>query len=152
MKTEIYQGQPDKNLYLMRGLPGSGKSTLAASFGGTVFSTDDFFMRNGVYVFDYRQFGMAHRWNQKRACAALANGVPLIIIDNTNTQAREMKPYVLAGIDYIYTISLVEPETPHRFDVKTLAKLNIHNVPLSMLKKMCKRYERDVTLEDILGA
>jgi NEDD4-binding protein 2 len=37
-------------LILMRGLPGSGKSTLAkklAGENGVIYSTDDFFMKNG---------------------------------------------------------------------------------------------------------
>ena len=39
----------------MRGLPGSGKSTLAkkiAGNAGVVYSTDDFFMVNGQYMYD----------------------------------------------------------------------------------------------------
>ena len=39
----------------MRGLPGSGKSTKAKKIAGehgVIYSTDDFFMVNGVYVYD----------------------------------------------------------------------------------------------------
>ena len=44
----------------MRGLPGSGKSTLARKIAdktGLVYSTDDFFMINGEYVFEPKMIG-----------------------------------------------------------------------------------------------
>jgi adenylate kinase family enzyme len=44
----------------MRGLPGSGKSTKAKELAGEqglVFSTDDFFMVNGKYIFDPKMIG-----------------------------------------------------------------------------------------------
>lgn len=40
----------DRTIILMRGVPGSGKSTKAKKLAGTsgiVYSTDDFFMKNG---------------------------------------------------------------------------------------------------------
>lgn len=49
-----------KKLVIMRGLPGSGKSTLAkkiAGNSGVVYSTDDFFMVNGQYVYDSKMIG-----------------------------------------------------------------------------------------------
>jgi adenylate kinase family enzyme len=51
---------PPKTLILMRGLPGSGKSTKAqilAGKDGLIFSTDDFFMVNGKYVYDAKMIG-----------------------------------------------------------------------------------------------
>lgn len=44
----------------MRGLPGSGKSTKAKKIAGelgVIYSTDDFFMVNGQYVFDGKMIG-----------------------------------------------------------------------------------------------
>jgi adenylate kinase family enzyme len=41
----------------MRGLPGSGKSTKAKKIAGehgVIYSTDDFFMVNGQYVYDVK--------------------------------------------------------------------------------------------------
>ena len=52
----------------MRGVPGSGKSTLAkelAGKNGIIYSTDDFFMQNGLYVFDAKMIGHNHEQNQK---------------------------------------------------------------------------------------
>ena len=50
-------------LVLMRGLPGSGKSTKAnkiAGEKGIVYSTDDFFMVDGKYVYDVKMIGEYH--------------------------------------------------------------------------------------------
>lgn len=50
----------------MRGVPGSGKSTKAkqlAGIKGLVYSTDDFFMKNGDYVYDPSKIGEYHDKN-----------------------------------------------------------------------------------------
>ena len=47
----------------MRGVPGSGKSTLAkriAGDNGVIYSTDDFFMVKGEYVYDVKMIGKYH--------------------------------------------------------------------------------------------
>lgn len=60
----------EKQLILIRGLPGSGKSTLAkklAGQGGVIYSTDDFFMKNGEYIYDVKMIGEYHNKNFERA-------------------------------------------------------------------------------------
>uniref|UniRef100_A0A8B9PQB2 Uncharacterized protein n=1 Tax=Apteryx owenii TaxID=8824 RepID=A0A8B9PQB2_APTOW len=59
-----------------------------------VLSTDDFFNRNGVYVFQHDFLEEAHKWNQARADKVMKNGKSPVI-DNTNIHAWEMKPYVM---------------------------------------------------------
>jgi len=59
------QQQQPRFLVIVRGLPGSGKSTLAKSLvernrGGGVFSSDDFFMVNGKYIWDGARLGEVH--------------------------------------------------------------------------------------------
>ncbi len=71
----------------MRGVPGSGKSTKAkklAGQNGVVFSTDDFFIKNGQYVYDPKFIGENHEKNIKRAIEAMQKSINLIVIDNTN--------------------------------------------------------------------
>jgi tRNA uridine 5-carbamoylmethylation protein Kti12 len=57
-----------KTLYIMRGVPGSGKSTLAKQLAegdeSKIFSTDDYWMKDGTYQFDPKMLGNAHEWNQ----------------------------------------------------------------------------------------
>lgn len=53
----------EKLLILLRGLPGSGKSTKAKKLAGStglVYSTDDFFMVKGEYVYDPKLIGVNH--------------------------------------------------------------------------------------------
>lgn len=151
MKTIIYAGEEDYQLYIMRGLPGSGKSTLAKQIGGVIFSTDDFFMKNGIYQFDMSKIGIAHLWNRRRTKNALIKKVQKVVVDNTNIRASEINPYARYGVENNYTIILIEPDTPHKWDVKKLAEINSHQVPEAAIQKMKDKYEKDLTLEKILS-
>ena len=142
-----------KTLIILRGCPGSGKSFLAKqlSEGGAIFSTDDFWMVEGQYVFNPAMLGHAHAWNLKRATEAMARGITPIVIDNTNITAKDMRPYAQAAIKYGYKIEMKEPQTPWKFDVDELVKKNTHNVPRATIEKMIKRWQPNVTLQDLLG-
>ncbi len=99
----------EKKLILMRGLPGSGKSTLAkklAGNDGVVYSTDDFFMVNGKYVFNPRMIPDYHKQNLERAILAMQKGIETIVIDNTNIKLCEMRRYVEQGEKYQYKIEI----------------------------------------------
>ncbi|MBI4919502.1 ATP-binding protein [archaeon] len=139
-----------KKLILMRGLPGSGKSTIANSLDGLVLSTDDFFIKKGVYKFNVRQAGIAHGWNQKRAKDAMSRGESLVIIDNTNITASEMKPYVKMALNYGYKVEILEATSPHKLDVDKLAEYNSHGVSKDSIQKMKDRYQHNVTIEDLV--
>jgi predicted kinase len=152
MIKEIYEGDSFNRLYIMRGLPGSGKSTLAQKRGGLILGADDFFMFEGAYKFNFAKIREAHEWNIERAKKALENGVSRITIDNINVSAWEIRPYAELGFNNKYAILLVEPETPHKWDVKILAEKNIHNVPEKVIQEMKDLYEHDLTLEKILKA
>ena len=93
----------------MRGVPGSGKSTKAkklAGANGVIYSTDDFFMKNGEYVYDVKFIGENHEKNIKRTVEAMQKSLPLIIIDNTNVKMWEMKKYVEAADKYQYNVKI----------------------------------------------
>ncbi|XP_078355373.1 NEDD4-binding protein 2-like 1 [Oculina patagonica] len=74
------------------------------------------------YEFDVSLLGEAHGWNQQRAKSALEKLQSPVIIDNTNTQAWEMKPYVSMALKYGYQIKFVEPDTSWKWNVKELAR------------------------------
>ncbi|KAK3737014.1 hypothetical protein QZH41_018399 [Actinostola sp. cb2023] len=146
---------PDgKVLVLMRGLPGSGKSTLAQRMkgNGVVFSTDDYFIQNGWYQFDGTNLGEAHQWNQIRAREAMQGGVSPVIIDNTNTQAWEMKPYISMAQRLGYHTIFKEPDTPWRWNARELFKHNQHGITFSGIRNMMERYEHDLTIEQIVNS
>lgn len=145
------ESQENKIMYITRGISGSGKSTLAKSLAPkeNIFSTDDFFMIDGEYKFDASQLGKYHKMNQNRVEEALKNGVSPIVVDNTNTQGWEIKPYVMLADKYGYIVELKEPNTPWRFDSKELAIKNSHGVPEDSIKRMIDRYQHNLTVDDI---
>jgi len=148
----IRSGKLGHNLYIMRGLPGSKKSDAALQIGGVIYSTDDFFMHHGVYQFDHSKLKDAHFWNQKRTWIALMKGAPSVIVDNTNIRAKQIKPYVEIGIEHMYNITLVEPNTRHRWDVDKLFEKVNRTIPKKVILRMKDSYEHDLTLEKILAA
>jgi len=140
-------------LILMRGVSGSGKSTLAkklaAAQEGVIYSTDDFFMFEGIYAFDPSSLGKNHKMNQDRAIWAMQERTPCIIIDNTNTQAWEMKPYVEAAVELGYEIEIQEPDPVPIEEIMRRQESN-KNLPLETVQKMFDRFEKNVTVETIL--
>ena len=144
-----------KLMVLMRGLPGSGKTTLAKELkgpSGIVLSTDDYFCdKHGKYIYEPSKIGDAHQWNKHRAIQRLKQSRTPIIIDNTNLQAWEMKPYVQLALQYGYDIDILDVDTSWKLSSKELARRNTHGVPAKKIEEMKGRYERDVNLEDVIA-
>jgi len=155
--------QQQKLFVIVRGPSGSGKSRMIKEIGKNVpvFSTDDFWMINGTYQFDEERIGEAHSWNQGRVEEAMQGSVPIVILDNTNTQFWEMKPYVQMAQQYDYETIFKEPDW--HSDLKTDGKWNI-----GFLKRMQQRrqipgkifdmtdmvdgYEYNPTVESVLSS
>ncbi len=143
----------NKTLIIMRGISGSGKSTLAKQLGqnGVVFSTDEYHMIDGKYVYNSEKAPEYHLLNQQRAANAMEQGLPLIVIDNTNVTAAQIYPYAVAAIKYGYNVQFAQPNTPWAFDAEELAKRNTHGVPIEVIQDMLYKWESDLTLEKILA-
>lgn len=153
-KTTSYVGLV---LVLLRGLPGSGKSYLARTLqednpNGVILSTDDYFYINGQYQFDVKYLGEAHEWNQNRAKEAFEKKVSPVIIDNTNLQAWEMKPYVAMSQKHKYKVLFREPDTWWKFKPKELARRNIHGVSKEKITRMLEHYQRFVSVPIIMSS
>ena len=143
-KRNVRSASVDKQLILVRGLPGSGKSSLAkhlAGKSGEVFSTDDFFMVDGKYVFDPEKLHCNHMRNQNMVKISMEYGVSPIVVDNTNVTAKEMEPYLELAKRYGYRVSVQEPDTPWKNDPVELAKRNQHGVPQEIIEEMLHRWE-----------
>lgn len=153
-----------KVLVILRGLPGSGKSTLAKlilqntvgynaeTAKEHILSADDFFMKRGVYEYNKLQLSEAHGWNHQRAFNVMSRGFSPVIVDNTNSQMWEMKPYATLATDYGYILEILEPDTHWCFNDNELFKRNTHDVPKAKIKSMLERYERNVTPMKLLTA
>lgn len=144
-------------LILMRGLPGSGKSTLARELlstgpSGIILSTDDYFAYKDGYHYEPGLLGRAHEWNQSRAKDALHDGRSPIIIDNTNIQAWEMKPYVKMALERGYKVDFCEPDTRWKFDPYELEKRNKHNVPHEKIARMLDRFSFPISVDIVMSS
>ncbi|XP_071990493.1 uncharacterized protein [Engystomops pustulosus] len=144
-------------LVLLRGVPGSGKSTLARTLlqqspDGIVLSTDDYFCQENGYTYDVKLLGDAHSWNQNRARRALDDGRSPVIIDNTNIQGWEMKPYVQMAVDRRYDVEFMEPDTWWKKDAQELERRNTHRVPRDKISQMLERYEHEMTVPVVMNA
>ena len=132
-------------LILMRGLPGSGKSTLAKQIAGQhgfVASADDFFTnKHGQYVFRPDRLTDAHEQCRNRVRQALRRGQTPVVVDNTNTEAWEMTPYVELAVQFDYYVEIAEPTTPWRHDPKLLSKRSVHSVPERNIERMRDRFQ-----------
>ena len=129
-----------KDLIILRGIPGSGKSTVAdilaeGVFNHTICCADDYFTNDeGVYNWYPSGIKKAHEASQLKCREAMERGESRVIVANTNTTEKEMKPYNDMANEFGYrVISLIVENRANT--------TNIHNVPESTLKKMCDRFE-----------
>ena len=136
------------NCFLMRGVAGSGKSYLANlleekyQFESQVFSADVYWLRpDGRYDFNPRLLGNAHEWNFNCFCQALKDEISHVIVDNTNTTAKECSPYIHKALKAGYKVYIVEPNTPWCLNVDELVKRNQHSVPREAIERMLSRWE-----------
>ncbi|XP_057323772.1 uncharacterized protein LOC130666620 isoform X2 [Microplitis mediator] len=159
IKKAINRG--DKIIIFMRGLPGSGKSTAARNLISTtlakdpsiyIFSTDDFFQlhNRGVYKYDPTKLSEAHSRNHSRVLNAMKSGRTPIIVDNTNLQIWEMRPYVLMAINHNYGVEVLEMTTPWAYNVNELTRKNTHGVPKEKVRMMLEKYEKGITGKKLL--
>lgn len=133
-------------LYIMRGLPGSGKTTIArrlAGEDGVMHAADDYFYdEDGVYRWNPSKIGAAHGQCKARTRQALEEGVPVVVVHNTNTMRKEMKPYLDMAKEFDYMVSVVSVFDGGLTD-QQLADRNSHNVPVDAIARMRKRFEHD---------
>lgn len=135
-----------KILIVIRGASGSYKTTLANKlaehFDSVICSADHHFIdENGKYNFQIEQLGMAHKRCQNFTEFYMVANNPLIVIDNTNTTWKEIKPYVKLAARYNYEVMILEPNSPHRYSAEECNKKNIHGVPLETIQKQLARFE-----------
>lgn len=135
-----------QTLYILQGLPGSGKSTLAKQMMQgrepvLICSTDDFFWVGEQWIFDPAKLGEYHEKNQQDAREFMADGCT-VIVDNTNLQCWEAKPYVVNALRLGIPVVFVRVTGNFK---------STHGVPPEVIEKMRLRME-DLTVEKVLAS
>ena len=128
-----------KIIYLLRGLPGAGKSTLAYQLSPNICEADMFFMINGEYRFDMNLLGAAHMWCRMRCEDFMKDEQPTVVVSNTLTSEKELKPYIELAEKYGYQIISLVVENRH--DNKS-----VHDVPDETLDRMEVRLKSSIKL------
>ena len=136
-----------KMIVIMRGLPGSGKSYMANKMiegmgdEAIICSTDYIWETKPHGYFWIPEFvGVAHKINQAKVREACKKAL-VVIVDNTNTTFKEIKPYLEIAKEEGYVVEVMEPKTAWAFDVEECEQRNSHGVPLESIKRMKDRYE-----------
>ena len=110
-------------IIILRGISGSGKSLLAKELAqiyndkfrdeenypkARILSADNYFMKDGKYLFDARLLPRAHSQCLRDFMASFRINPPeLCIIDNTNTSVIEVAPYYAIANAHKATVKLV---------------------------------------------
>ncbi len=131
---------------ILSGVSGSGKSTSARKLWNDlepgnyckVVSADDFFMVDGEYKFDPTKLSDAHGKCFREYISVLNDGVhtasgfkssyDLVVVDNTNTTAVEIAPYILGAQAYGWEVEILTVMCETEADIKACAARNAHGV------------------------
>lgn len=124
----------EKVIVIVRGVPGSGKSSFAELIGRAICTADDYHTdRQGNYNWTPENVGKAHAWCQRKCERFLKKRISPVIVANTSTTERELKPYYHLARKYGYQVFSVIVENRHDGQ-------NTHGVPETTLEKMEKRF------------
>ncbi|CCQ12054.1 hypothetical protein PALB_29550 [Pseudoalteromonas luteoviolacea B = ATCC 29581] len=142
-----------KQAIILRGLPGSGKSHYAQTLAEelvaadearfVILSTDDYFVQaDGGYQFDKSKLSEFHNLNLARYINALAEGIELVIVDNTNIRRWEFIAYLSAAHAMGYQVKeVVVGEVKDKSLQHLYQKRNTHNVALRTISNMARQFE-----------
>ena len=141
-----------RKLVILRGVSGSGKSTRAKEIKKEaaakhevcyVCSADDYFMRDGKYEFDAKLLSQAHAWCKGKAEAVMyLAAADVVVVDNTNTQHWEYKPYIEMAQEHGYEVEVIKVGQLDESNLKAYANRNRHGVSLDVIRKQAKRFEK----------
>lgn len=128
-----------KQLVILRGLPGSGKTTLAKFLeeeisGAIAVCADDYFETREGYVFKVEELGNAHAYCQGKVNEMMEEAVPVIVVHNTSTTMKEMRPYLKMAEEHGYQVTSVIVENRH-------GNGSVHRVPTETINKMEQRFD-----------
>ena len=113
----------EKILIVLRGVSGSGKTSVAHLFNGYMVAADDYFIDDyGNYRFDASRLHEAHIYCKEKVQRWMQFDNTPIVVHNTNTLEREIKPYFDLADRYGYKVFSLIVENRH-------GSSDIHGVP-----------------------
>lgn len=128
------------NVWIYAGIPGSGKSTIIKNVHpkSAVFSTDDYYKKNGEYNFKAELLSEAHAWNLRRFVEHIQKMEWDVdtVVDNTNTTIAEMAPYVAVAKAYGHKVKVVLVTC----NPQKAWERNVHGVPLATVEKLHEQF------------
>ena len=119
-------------LYAFRGLPGSGKTSFAKSLNLKFFEADQYFEKFNDNKYDFKLLKKAHQYCYQSVKEELENGRS-VIVSNTMTSEEEVLEYYSLAKELNVKFVSVILENRHNGE-------SSHNVPISSIKKMKKRF------------
>lgn len=130
----------EKTIVVLRGVPGAGKTTAAALFGAPMVAADDYFYTpSGEYFFDPSRLGAAHKWCQARVEAHMQGDAPVVVVHNTNVDAKSLSPYEELAGKYGYRLVSLVVENRHGND-------SVHGVPQEKRLQMAEALKKSIKL------
>ena len=138
-----------------RGVVGSGKSSFAQMLQQVaaelkltcnIHNTDEYFMEDGEYKFDFTKLGINHKRNFNAFVNSLKLGLNVVVCDNTNTTAKEYKRYVNEAKEHGYSVVSVV-FIPDNWEVHN--ERNSHNVPEEVIGQMIHRLNNNLKTAEV---
>lgn len=130
----------EKTLIILRGIPGCGKTTLAETLSPYICCADDYFTdEEGNYNWNVNDIGKAHDYSRKLCKGYMIAGKDKIVVANTNTSEKEMRPYTNLAKTYGYTVFYLVVENRH-------GGTDTHGVPEETKEKMENRLRNNLKL------
>jgi len=129
--------------------PVAGKSTKAKKFiakGYQWINTDNFFIKNGKYVFNPIRIAEAHNWAYGEFLMALTEKLN-VVVDNTFIHKWEYMNYIFAANMQGYDVRIIEVMPKNILQLQECARRNIHRVPVEIIGRMAIEFEWDKNAE-----
>ncbi|RQM26291.1 hypothetical protein B5M09_003463 [Aphanomyces astaci] len=132
-----------RSMVILRGVPGSGKSTTSRSIAALcaangwsvrVCSADSCFDQSGGYKFDKSKLPLAHAQCQHEVQDAMKSTVDVVVVDNTNMDARHVHAYVADGRAAGYKVHVWELDASH--NAAACVRRSVHDIPLDYNKQL----------------
>lgn len=131
------------DLIILRGLPGSGKTTFAnkAEFDGAVVCSNDHYFEETGIEYSASLLGEAVEMCKRKAFAAMANGAPVVVIDNTHSRLWEFAIFGDFADHFGYSTEVVTVGGRTASHVRMYHARNKHGVPIDVIQDMADRWE-----------